>query len=88
MVSTVPNLSVVCMSVVYFFFFIKMYMRARTRMHEVSKGQVLNCSIIGKMATFQPRRGLFDVCKGLKPSSRPALGVKTTFYPAQPNLEG
>ena len=55
-----------------------MCVRARMRVHEVKKGQVPNFSTIGKLTISQPRRGLFEVCKSLKPSSRPAPGERTT----------
>ena len=54
-------------------------MRARMRVHEVNKGQVPNFSTISKLTISQPRRGLFEVCKSLKPSSRPAPGERTTI---------
>ena len=47
--------------------------------HGVNKGQVPNFSTIGKLTISQPRRGLFEVCKSLKPSSRPAPGERTTI---------
>ena len=56
-----------------------MCVRARMCVHEVNKGQVPNFSTIGKLTISQPRRGLFEVCKSLKPSSRPAPGERTTI---------
>ena len=56
-----------------------MCVRARMRVHEVNRGQVPNFSTIGKLTISQPRRGLFEVCKSLKPSSRPAPGERTTI---------
>ena len=44
----------------------------------VNKGQVPNFSAPLKMTISQPRRGLFEFCKGLKPSSRLVLCHKTT----------
>ena len=56
-----------------------MCVRARMCVHGVNKGQVPNFSTIGKLTISQPRRGLFEVCKSLKPSSRPAPGERTTI---------
>ena len=56
-----------------------MCVRARMRAHEVIQGQVPNFSAPLKMTISQPWRGLFEVCKGLKPSSRPVICDGTTI---------
>ena len=45
----------------------------------VNGGKVPNFSAPLELTISQPRKGIFEVCKGLKPSSRPVLCNRTTI---------